>query len=106
MAGLSQLGERTVTAEGHEVRVQLVWDSEPARAAAALLLVLLRHALRYRNLQLASEPTGLADIITRYRQIPMTWNETYVLPFTRTITSPKTPTRATSCCRVINIMKY
>ncbi|CAH0602793.1 unnamed protein product [Chrysodeixis includens] len=77
-ASLSRLGKRTVTWEGGEVQVQFVWDSEPSHAAAALLLVLLRHALRYNQLHLAPNSTNLATLASNYSQVPETWKDAVV----------------------------
>lgn len=83
--------------------MQLMWDSEPSRAAAALLLVLLRHVLRYRQLHLTSEPTGLANLTSRYKEIPSIWNEMYVLLYTRTILSDRTITCQSRDPKILDI---
>ncbi|XP_026738358.1 uncharacterized protein LOC113501428 [Trichoplusia ni] len=74
----SSLPRRAVTSEGVELRVLLAWGSEPARAAATLLLVLLRHVRRYDNLHLTPAPLRLEELVKTYKEPPKTWTDAVV----------------------------
>lgn len=75
---MADLPRRAVTGDGVALRVLLAWGSEPARAAATLLRVLLRDVRRYDNLHLTPAPLNLTELANTYREIPRKWTDAYV----------------------------
>ncbi|CAH0603405.1 unnamed protein product [Chrysodeixis includens] len=76
---------RALSCDGEKVKVLLVWGSEPARAAATLLLVLLRHVRRYDGLKLEKVPLGIAELAVSkssnnesFKERPEVWREVVV----------------------------
>ncbi|XP_075979713.1 uncharacterized protein LOC142978946 [Anticarsia gemmatalis] len=68
-----------VTVRGRPTPVSLYWGSGPARAASALLLVVLRYVLGYQNVRLRQGPLQLTELSNKLHHRPSFRYEELVL---------------------------